>query len=220
MSYPYNYILFTVKPYDPNSEISFLALSKLEESSASIRVLSAIECNAEKFKDAAGFSLIKCYDPSTEDMKIAQEHIESWKAEKKPIHKPTWSALLEVLKDVGLDCLAQEIDDFLWRTSPSIQPADELQHQEDGRSLHLYSSYDNYSCIPGANVAGFQHTTALYYVGMSQSTIFRCVCVQKFLLLFYSAILRILEFLLIILPSVPIDLSIICAIILTNFVFN
>lgn len=144
------YILFTVKPYDPKSEISFLALSKLEESSVHIRVLSAIESNAEKFKDAAGFSLIKWHDFSTENMKIAQEHIESWKAEKMPIHKPIWSALLEVLREVGLDHLAQEIDDFLRRTSPSIQPADELQIQEDGRSLIRNSNYvyANF-CIPG-----------------------------------------------------------------------
>ena len=118
-----------------------MALSKLEESSAGIQVLSALECYAEKFKDAAGFNLIKWYDSSIENMKIAHEHIESWKAEKMPIHKPIWSAFLEVLREVGLDHLAQEIDDFLRRTSPSIQPDDKLQNQEGGRSLNLNSSY-------------------------------------------------------------------------------
>lgn len=130
-----------MSPYDPNSEISFLALSKLQESSANIRVLSALECNIEKFKDTAGYNLIKLHDFSITNMKVAHENIESWKAEKTPNLMPIWSAFLEVLREIGLGHLAQDIDDFLKKTSPSFEPSDECKKQEDGRPNDHNSNY-------------------------------------------------------------------------------
>ena len=113
----------------PNAEISFLGLSKLEESSVNIPVLSKLESVAENFKDVAGFSLIRKHNW---DMSLACEYIESWKAEKTPLRKPVWSVFLEVLREIGLDNLAEEIDDFLKKTSLSIEPATE--ECMDGRS--------------------------------------------------------------------------------------
>lgn len=119
-------------PYDPNTRVSFLALSKLEESSIGISILSDLERNAERFKDAAGFSLNKQCREQHVRRPLAYEYIESWKAEKSPKHQPTWSSLLEVLKEVGLDSMAENIEGFLKMTSPAIEPTEEHEEQEDG----------------------------------------------------------------------------------------
>ena len=87
-----------MQPYNPNSIVSFLALSKLE-GLAKVPVLTAIEDNAEKFMDKAGFNLfnlVRCF--RTRKVRLACEYIESWKVEKNPFHKPTWLGLLSVLR--------------------------------------------------------------------------------------------------------------------------
>ena len=107
-----------------------MALSKLE-GLANILVLTAVEDNAEKFMDTAGFQLRRC-SRKTENVRIAYEYIESWKKEKQPFHQPTWSGFLTVLREIGLEPLAQRIDDFLKETSPSVEHLDEQKDPEDG----------------------------------------------------------------------------------------
>ena len=75
----HNFFFFCVQPYIPNTEVSFLALSKLE-ALAKLPVLTAIEDNAERFVDTAGFKLLHY----VRKVRIAHEYIESWKEEKIP----------------------------------------------------------------------------------------------------------------------------------------
>ena len=110
------------QPYSPDSNIEFLALLKLE-GIANIPVLTAIENNAEKFVDTAGFKLVR--SQKSREVRIACEYIEAWKMEKIPIYKPTWSGLFEVLGQVGLNSLATRIDSILKETSPSVVQQDE-----------------------------------------------------------------------------------------------
>ena len=110
------------QPYNRDGNIEFLALSKLE-ALANIPVLTAIEDNAEKFMDTAGSRLEHCF--RSRKMRLAYEYIENWKSEKNPFHKPTWSGLLTVLGEIGLESLAKNIDDILKNTSSSVQQLDE-----------------------------------------------------------------------------------------------
>ena len=94
-----------------------------------IPVLTNIENNAEMFMDTAGFKLATKY---LSKVRLAYEYIGSWKREKNPIYKPTWSGLLAVLRQIGLDSLAQNIDSILKKTSPSVEDLDEHKDPDNG----------------------------------------------------------------------------------------
>ena len=117
-----------VQPYNPEEEVTVLALSKLENL-AKIMILSAVESNVEKFMDTAGFQFIHCF--RSRKVRLAYEYIESWKLEKNPFHKPTWLGLLTVLGEIGYDSMAQNIDGILKDTSPSVQQLDEHKDPEN-----------------------------------------------------------------------------------------
>ena len=99
---------------------------KLEELT-NIRVLTAIERNAEKFMETAGFKLIH-YERS--GVRIAYDYIESWKRERIKICEPTWTGLFKVLRQLRLNSLATSIDSILRKTSPS-ESIEQLAEHED-----------------------------------------------------------------------------------------
>lgn len=123
------YLQFIVQPYNPEGHITFLALSKLE-GLANLPVLTFVERTIEQFMDTAGFQLNRCF--SKRGMRIAYEYIESWKVEKSPFYKPTWSGLLSVLGVIGFDSLAQNIGKVLTDTSSSVEPLDDCKDPENG----------------------------------------------------------------------------------------
>ena len=125
------FVLLIAQPYNPDSKVTFLALSKLE-GLANISVLTAIENNAEKFMDKAGFQLVYCCKSRNMNVRLAYEYIESWQMEKNPFYKPTWSGLIAVLGTIGLESLANRIDGILKETSPPAEHLDEHKHPENG----------------------------------------------------------------------------------------
>ena len=84
------------------------------------------------FKRTAGFKLASTAFPRSMKVRLAYEYIGSWKREKNPIYEPTWSGLLAVLRQIGLDSLAQNIDSILKKTSPSVEHSDEHKDPENG----------------------------------------------------------------------------------------
>jgi hypothetical protein len=117
-----------------------LALLKLE-GLTNIPVLTAIENNAEKFMETAGFKLV--HSERSRPVRIAYEYIESWKKEKMRFYEPTWKELFAVLRQIGLNSLAMRIDRILRETSPSIEQLEERQDPENG--MILYGCY--FSCM-------------------------------------------------------------------------
>ena len=114
--------------FNPNGEITFLALSKLENL-AKIPILAAMEENLEKFMDTAGFQLVRILG----DKKgLPTEHIESWRRGENPNCKPTWSGLLSLLERIELDSLAQSIDSILKKMSPLAEQLDEHKEPDNG----------------------------------------------------------------------------------------
>jgi hypothetical protein len=122
------------QPYNPESKVTFLALSKLEGLSlVNIKALTAIEDNAEKFMETAGFQLMYMYHSMNMKVRLSYEYIESWQTEKNPFYKPTWSGLIEVLGIIGLESLAKRIDGILKETSPHVDEyLDEHKDPENG----------------------------------------------------------------------------------------
>ena len=132
-----NLFMLTAQPYNPESKVTFLALSKLE-GLANIPVLTDIENNAEKFMDKAGFQFV--YRFRSKKVRLAYEYIESWQIEKNPFYKPTWSGLIAVLETIGLESLAKRIDSILKKTSPpDVEHLDEHKVPKNG-TIHLYSA--------------------------------------------------------------------------------
>ena len=121
-------------PYNPNEEVTFLALSKLE-SLATIPVLAAVEGNLEKFMDTAGFQLMLFL---CNTKRIAYEYVESWRNAKSPVYKPMWSGLLSVLRSIELDPLAENIDSILKKTSPPFEQLDESEDSDNGMALMTF----------------------------------------------------------------------------------
>ena len=101
---------------------------KLEELT-NIPVLTAIENNAEKFVDTAGFKLVHS---RRRKVRIAYEYIEGWKQEKIKFYEPTWTGLFTVLRQIGLNSLATSIDVILSETSPSIEQGVECEDPDNG----------------------------------------------------------------------------------------
>ena len=103
---------------------------KLEELT-NIPVLTAIENNAEKFVDTAGFKLVHS---RRRKVRIAYEYIEGWKREKMRFYEPTWTGLFAVLGQTGLNSLAMSIDSILRETSPrpSVEQVVERKDPENG----------------------------------------------------------------------------------------
>jgi hypothetical protein len=99
------------------------------EGLTNIPVLTAIEDNAEKFVDTAGFKLV--YSGSKE-VRIAYEYIQGWKKEKMRFYEPTWTGLFAVLGQIGLNSLATSIDNILRETSPSVEQLVERKDPENG----------------------------------------------------------------------------------------
>jgi hypothetical protein len=97
-----------------------------------IPVLTAIEDNAEKFIDTAGFKLVQS---GRKEVRIAYEYIESWKKEKITYYGPTWTGLFAVLRQIGLNSLAMSIDSFLRETSPSVEQLVERKDPENGKYM-------------------------------------------------------------------------------------
>ena len=128
-------------PYDPNGEITFLALSKLEIL-AKIPILAAVEGNLEKFMDTAGFRLVTVRILG-DTIRIAYEYIESWRRGKNPTYKPTWSGLLSLLERIELDSLAQKIDSILKKISPSFEQLDEHKDPDNG----MWHGYDDLTVV-------------------------------------------------------------------------
>ena len=91
-------------------------------------MLTAIEKNAEKFRDTAGFKLV--HSRRRRKVRIAYEYIESWKREKIKFYEPTWTGLFAVLRQIGLNSLATSIDSILRETSPS-EPIEQLVEHKD-----------------------------------------------------------------------------------------
>jgi hypothetical protein len=118
------------QPYNLDSEVEFLALLKLE-GLANIPVLTAIENNAEKFMDTAGFRLV--HYGRRKEVRIAYEYIEGWKKEKTiRCYEPTWTGLFAVLRQIGLNSLAMSIDTILRETSLSIEQLVERKDPKNG----------------------------------------------------------------------------------------
>ena len=146
-----NLFILAAQPYNPESKVTFLALSKLE-GLVNIPVLTAIENNVEKFMDKAGFQLV--YRLRTMKVRLAYEYIESWQMEKNPFYKPTWSGLIAVLETIGLESLAKRIDGILKKTSP---PDDEhLDKHKDPKNgmyscdfsrFHTFISQQQWNCL-------------------------------------------------------------------------
>ena len=100
------------------------------EGLTNILILTAIEKNAEKFMETAGFKLVHS---ERRNVRIAYEYIESWKREKIKSYKPTWTGLFAVLRQIGLNSLATSIDSILRETSrPSIEQLVECKDPENG----------------------------------------------------------------------------------------
>ena len=127
-------MLLIAQPYNPESKVTFLALSKLE-GLVNIPVLTAIENNAETFMGKAGFQLMYC--SRSMKVRLAYEYIESWQMEKNPFYKPIWSGLIAVLGIIGLESLAKRIDGILKETSPHVEHLDEHKDPENGMYIQL-----------------------------------------------------------------------------------
>jgi hypothetical protein len=120
--------------YNQDSEVEFLALLKLE-GLTNIQVLTAIEDNAEKFVDTAGFKVVHS---GSKEVRIAYEYIEGWKMEKTiRCYDPTWTGLFTVLRQIGLNSLATSIDTILRETSPSVEQLVGLKEPKNGM-YHMY----------------------------------------------------------------------------------
>ena len=99
-------------------------------------MLTDIEKNAEQFMGTAGFKL----EQFRRRVQLAYEYIESWKMEKNPCYKPTWSGFFAVLRQIGLDPLATSIDGILKEISPPHEPLDECKDPENGMAIQYTST--------------------------------------------------------------------------------
>jgi hypothetical protein len=116
------------QPYNSASEIKLLKLEELPN--FNIPVLKAIENNAEKFMDTAGFRLVR--SRRRKEVRIANKYIESWKKEKIKFYEPTWTGLFAVLRQIGQTSTATNIDTILRETSPSVEQLVEHKDPENG----------------------------------------------------------------------------------------
>ena len=94
--------LHSVPPYDPDSQFSKGALSKLE--AAGIPVLTSLENVGKELAAAIGSHY-------TSDCNVL---LEEWASEEiSSTRPPTWRSLYEVMRELDLEELSQEIEEYL-----------------------------------------------------------------------------------------------------------
>ena len=107
-------IIFTVYPFGLDSQISFNALCKLEESGISL----SANIHTTELMTAAGFTLDQDSKQQIEKSdwspcEYLQILIGQWKSDKNSRLPPTWMSLLEVLREQNLKELSQQIEDCI-----------------------------------------------------------------------------------------------------------
>ena len=105
-------------PYDCNEHFPIRAIKKLERV-ANIPVLTELESKLEKIRSYGGFDVVHHSDSS-----LVVQYLHSWlsayKENKECINEPTWTNLLDALKQVKLDKLKKRIEDCL-KTAPEVR---------------------------------------------------------------------------------------------------
>ena len=110
----------SVAPYDCNEHFTIRAIKKLERA-ANIPVLTELESKLDKIRSYGGFEIVNHSDSS-----LVVQYLNSWlsaymyKENKECITEPTWTNLLEALKQVKLDKLEKQIADCL-KTAPEVR---------------------------------------------------------------------------------------------------
>ena len=104
----------TVKSYDPESDVTLLALRKLE--AAGIPILAQLESKLREFKKSANIAELCAYRYGS-NCPIVEIYINSW-LEGSKSGCTTWKMFLEILRDIGLQDVADKIHDYLSSTVP------------------------------------------------------------------------------------------------------
>ena len=94
-----------VSPYDPDSRFSMNSLSRLEEG-AGIKIVTSLADIPAQLAAVLGVSLMTGEE---QQMEIVIGKWESGQSQ----HPITWRSLLDLLKELDLEDLSQEIEDYM-----------------------------------------------------------------------------------------------------------
>ena len=125
MFIPLACFLLIVSPYDPDSQFSMSALCRLENKG--IQVLKSLEPLHKELAVVAKVTLSGGANSEymRSDPRNATEIvIRQWTLGDKPTLPPTWRSLYEVLRELGLEDLSQEIEEFLSSELPAYTTKD------------------------------------------------------------------------------------------------
>ena len=106
------FLYFLVPPYDPDGQFSMSALCRLENKG--IQVLTSLAACHKKLTEAAKVTFTGRanfeYKHSSSKLEIVIRH---WTLGENPTLPPTWRSLYQVLRELGLEELSQQIEEFL-----------------------------------------------------------------------------------------------------------
>ena len=125
-----------MKPYDPESNITLQALYKLE-AGAGIPVLTKVESKLREFRKRANVRELNAFRYSSNDP-LVDMYIKSW-LEDSESEPPTWNNFLKILKGIGLEGIADEVREYLFKTVP--YPANTEQGMTSGVICNNRLSY-------------------------------------------------------------------------------
>ena len=102
----------TVSPYDPDGRFSMSALCRLENNG--IQVLTMLRSCRKKLAEAANvtFTARASFEFKYSSLKLEMV-IRQWTLGASPALPPTWRSLYQVLRELGLEELSQQIEEFL-----------------------------------------------------------------------------------------------------------
>ena len=120
MFIPLTCLLLIVSPYDPDSQFSMSALCRLENKG--IPVLKSLEPLHKELAVVAKVALSGGANSEymhSDPRNATEIIIRQWTLGEKPILPPTWRSLYQVLRELGLEDLSQEIEEFLSSELPT-----------------------------------------------------------------------------------------------------
>ena len=100
-----------MSPYDPDGQFSMSALCRLENKG--IHVLKSLERLQRQLMKAANVTFTAKADTEYKKLRSVEIIIRQWTLGDNSPLPPTWRSLYQVLRELGLEELSQQIEEFL-----------------------------------------------------------------------------------------------------------
>ena len=113
--------MHAVTAYDPSKQFSLSAINMLTIGAADLHVLPNLESKLSLLQNSAGFELSGIHDSSFYTTSLVPKYINSWIKSSRCSRQPTWENFLKVLKEMKLWEVADQIEEFLTKSTAHLK---------------------------------------------------------------------------------------------------